>query len=158
RGHIYCVNGRGELITLDATSHKILKRVVVEPTKKHFFLNIAVDSKTGRAFITDPDLPNVLVVDVNSGKILHQIDVINSLAVLFNPLRSEIYVTHREAKRISIVDSNNYRVKNSITTYALPNSLALSSDGQQLFASIKQAKEEMENKQDYLLKINLGGL
>jgi YVTN family beta-propeller protein len=38
RGHIYCVNGRGELITLDATSHKILKRVVVEPTKKHFFL------------------------------------------------------------------------------------------------------------------------
>ncbi|WBL74017.1 YncE family protein [Serratia liquefaciens] len=158
RGHIYCVNGRGELITLDATSHKILKRVVVEPTKKHFFLNIALDSKTGRAFITDPDLPNVLVVDVNSGKILHQIDVINSLAVLFNPLRSEIYITHREAKRISIVDSNSYQVKNSITTQALPNSLALSSDGQQLFASIKQSKEEMEKKQDYLIKINLGGL
>ncbi|MFK3843325.1 YncE family protein [Serratia sp. NPDC087055] len=158
RGHLYCVNGSGELITLDTTSHKILKRVVVEPSKKHFFLNIGLDTKTGRAFITDPDLPNVLVVDIDSGKILHQIDVINSLAVLFNPIRSELYITHREAKRISIVDSNSYRVKNSITTRALPNSLALSSDGQQLFASIKQSKEEMEKKQDYLLKINLGGL
>nr|WP_278430772.1 YncE family protein [Serratia grimesii] len=158
RGHIYCVNGSGELITLDAASHKILKRQVVEPTKKHFFLNISLDTKTGRAFITDPDLPNVLVVDTNSGKILHQIDVINSLAVLFNPMRNEIYITHREAKRISIVDSNSYRVKNSIVTHALPNSLALSADGNQLFASIKQSKEEMEKKQDYLLKINLGGL
>ncbi|MGO2367625.1 MAG: YncE family protein [Serratia sp. (in: enterobacteria)] len=158
RGHLYCVNGSGELITLDTTSHKILKRVVVEPSKKHFFLNIGLDTKTGRAFITDPDLPNVLVVDIDSGKILHQIDVINALAVLFNPIRSELYITHREAKRISIVDSNSYRVKNSITTRALPNSLALSSDGQQLFASIKQSKEEMEKKQDYLLKINLGGL
>jgi len=158
RGLLYCVNGSGELITLDTTSHKILKRVVVEPSKKHFFLNIGLDTKTGRAFITDPDLPNVLVVDIDSGKILHQIDVINALAVLFNPIRSELYITHREAKRISIVDSNSYRVKNSITTRALPNSLALSSDGQQLFASIKQSKEEMEKKQDYLLKINLGGL
>ncbi|WP_265555445.1 YncE family protein [Serratia grimesii] len=158
RGHLYCVNGSGELITLDTTSHKILKRVVVEPSKKHFFLNIGLDTKTGRAFITDPDLPNVLVVDIDSGIILHQIDVINALAVLFNPIRSELYITHREAKRISIVDSNSYRVKNSITTRALPNSLALSSDGQQLFASIKQSKEEMEKKQDYLLKINLGGL
>lgn len=158
RGHIYCVNGGGELITLDATSHQILKRLVVEPTKKHFFLNISLDSKTGRAFLTDPDLPKVLVVDINSGKILHQIEVINSLAVLFNPARSEIYITHREAKRISIVDSNSYQVKNSIATHALPNSLALSADGNTLFASIKQSKEEMEKKQDYLLKINLGEL
>lgn len=157
-GRLYCVNGGGELITLDTASHKILKRVVVEPAKKHFFLNISLDSKTGRAFITDPDLPKVLVVDVKSGKILHQIDVINSLAVLFNPARNEIYISHREAKRISIVDSNSYQVKNSITTTALPNSLALSADGNTLFASIKQSKEEMEKKQDYLIKINLGGL
>ncbi|MNU04530.1 hypothetical protein D3C72_2489840 [compost metagenome] len=56
------------------------------------------------------------------------------------------------------MDSNSYQVKNSIATHALPNSLALSADGNTLFASIKQSKEEMEKKQDYLLKINLGEL
>lgn len=155
RNHIYLVNGDGEFITLDADNYEIRKRLTVEPEKKHFFLNISLDEKKGRAFITDPDLPGVLVVDVNSGKIVHRIDVINSLAVLFNPLRNEVYISHRNAKKISIVDSNSYHVKKSVITRLLPNSLALSHDGNNLYASIKQPKKEMSSRKDYIIKINL---
>lgn len=96
----------------------------------------------------------MLVVDVNSGKILHRIDVINSLAILFNPLRNEIYITHRNAKQVSIVDSNSYYVKTTIKTRLMPNSLSLSHDGENLYVSVKQEKE-MSTMKDYILKIEL---
>ncbi|MEF3039983.1 YncE family protein, partial [Klebsiella pneumoniae] len=153
--NIYLVNGDGEIINLDASSYEIKKRFVVEPEKKHFFLNVSLDEKNGRAFITDPDIPGVLVVDVNSGKILHRIDVINSLAILFNPLRNEIYITHRNAKQVSIVDSNSYYVKTTIKTRLMPNSLSLSHDGENLYVSVKQEKKEMSTMKDYILKIEL---
>lgn len=155
KGRVYAVNGIGELITLDASDNKIISRVKVEPQKKHFFLNIAVDNKNERAFITDPDLPDVLVVSLNDGKILHRIDVTNSLAVIYNAARHEIYITHRNAKLISIVDSKTYKVKSSISTTALPNSLALSPDGNTLYASVKQGEKEMLTQPDYILKVDL---
>jgi len=152
---LYAVNGWGELIATDTNTHKLVSRVRVEPGVKHFFLNLALDTKNGRAFITDPDLPNVLVVDLARGKILHRIDVINALAVAYNPTRDEIYITHRNARRISIVDATRYAVKSSINTQALPNSLALSPDGQALYVSVKQGEKEMGKKADYVIKVDL---
>lgn len=152
---LYVVNGRNELIVLDTTSHKIINRFSVEPAKKHFFLNIALDSKNNRAFLTDPDLANVLVVDINTGKVITPIKVINSLAVLYNEKRQEVYITHRNAKQVSIVDSNTYQVKHSIETNALPNSLALSPDANTLYVSIKQPEKMIGVKPDYVLKIDL---
>ncbi|WP_435954732.1 YncE family protein [Dryocola sp. BD626] len=155
KGRIYGVNGIGEVITLDASDYKVLSRVKVEPQKKHFFLNIALDTKNDRAFITDPDLPDVLVISLKDGKLIDRIKVINSLAVLFSPARGEIYITHRNAQLISIVDSETYKVKASIATAALPNSLALSPDGRTLYASVKQGEKDIGKKPDYVIKIDL---
>lgn len=158
KNRLYVVNGRNELIAVDTTTDKIVSRFTVEPEKKHFFLNIALDSKNNRAFLTDPDLPKVLVVDINTGRVLDHIDVTNSLAVLYNEKRSEVYVTHRNAKLISIIDSKTYQLKNSIATNAMPNSLALSSDGNVLYASIKQDEKVAKDRPDYVLKITLDKL
>ncbi|WP_151993161.1 7-bladed beta-propeller protein YncE [Buttiauxella massiliensis] len=155
KGRVYSVNGSGELITLDASDNKILSRVKVEPQKKHFFLNIALDNNKERAFITDPDLPDVLVVSLKDGKIIDRIKVINSLAVMYNSGRNEVYITHRNAQLISVVDGDTYKVKASIATSALPNSLALSADGHTLYASVKQGEKEIGKKPDYIIKVNL---
>lgn len=155
KGRVYSVNGSGELMTLDASDNKIISRFKIEPQKKHFFLNIAVDNKNERAFITDPDLPDVLVVSLKDGEIIHRIKVINSLAVMYNAGRNEVYITHRNAQLISIVDSETYILKASISTAALPNSLALSADGRTLYASVKQGEKEMGKKPDYIIKVNL---
>lgn len=73
KNRLYVVNGRNELITLDTTNHQIINRFTIEPDKKHFFLNIALDAKNNRAFLTDPDLADVLVVDLNTVRLLHQL-------------------------------------------------------------------------------------
>ena len=155
KNRLYVVNGRNELITLDTTNHQIINRFSIEPGKKHFFLNIALDAKNNRAFLTDPDLADVLVVDINTGKVIAPIKVINSLAVIYNEKRQEVYITHRNAKRISIVDSKTYQVKQSIETNALPNSLALSSDANTLYVSVKQPEKTAGVKPDYMLKIDI---
>ncbi|QBM21573.1 YncE family protein [Citrobacter arsenatis] len=155
KNRLYVVNGRNELITLDTTNHQIISRFSIEPGKKHFFLNIALDAKNNRAFLTDPDLADVLVVDINNGKVIAPIKVINSLAVMYNEKRQEVYITHRNAKRISIVDSKTYQVKQSIETTELPNSLALSADANTLYVSVKQPEKMTGAKPDYVLKIDL---
>ncbi|WP_404681023.1 7-bladed beta-propeller protein YncE [Raoultella terrigena] len=155
KNRLYVVNGRNGLIVIDTTSNKIIDRFTVAPDKKRFFLNIAVDAKNSRAFITDPDLPNVLVVDIGNGNVLSKIDVINSLAVIYNEKRQEVYITHRNAKLITIADSETGKVKQSIQTTALPNSLALSADANTLYVSIKQPEELIGKKPDYVMKIDL---
>lgn len=155
KGRVYAVNGIGELITINALDNNVLSAFKIDKEKKHFFLNIALDTQSERAFITDPDLPKVLVVSLKDGKVIHAIDVINSLAVLYSPQRNEIYITHRNAQLISVVDSKTYKVKASIPTAALPNSLALSPNGQTLYASVKQGEKEIGKKPDYIIKIDL---
>lgn len=155
KGLVYVINGSGELVTLNGKDNAIVSRHVIEGDKKHFFLNIALDSKNHRAFITDPDLPNILVVDTNTGKIIHSINNVNSLAVLYNAKRDEIYITHRNAKLVSIVDGTSYRLKSYIATTLLPNSLALAANGSELFVSLKQGEKEMSKLPDEVMKIDL---
>ncbi|MFI8415045.1 YncE family protein [Serratia sp. NPDC078593] len=136
---LYVTNGDGELVTIDTKTNTVLSRKKLDESKEHFFLNISLDTDTHRAFITDSKQAQVLVVDTRNGTILHKIDVPESLAVLFNPARNEVYVTHRKAGEVSIIDAKSYTLLRTVKTPTYPNSLALSTDGQTLYVSVKQA-------------------
>ncbi|WP_409429807.1 YncE family protein [Kosakonia sp.] len=152
--NVYVVNGKGELITLDGATLQLLSRVKVDPAEpKHYFLNIALNTAAGVGYIADTNTPDVLVVKLDSGELVQRIPTPNSIAVLYNAARDEVYVTHRNARQISIIDASSYRLKHTIKTTAMPNSLALSADTSTLYASVKQ--DEKETKADYVLKIDL---
>ncbi|MCU6663371.1 YncE family protein [Silvania hatchlandensis] len=151
---VYVVNGNGELITLDGKNAKLLARVKVDPAEpKHYFLNIALNTAKGVGYIADTNTRDVLVVQLDSGKLLQRIPSPNSVAVLYNAAREEVYVTHRNDRQISVIDANSNTLKHTIKTAAMPNSLALSADARTLYASVKQ--DEKDNKADYVLKIDL---
>lgn len=151
---VYVVNGNGELITLDGKNSKLLARVKVDPAEpKHYFLNIALNTAKGVGYIADTNTRDVLVVQLDSGKLLERIPSPNSVAVLYNAAREEVYVTHRNDRQISVIDANSNTLKHTIKTAAMPNSLALSADARTLYASVKQ--DEKDNKADYVLKIDL---
>ena len=135
---VYVTNGDGELVTLNARTNAIEKKQKIDGDKAHFFLNIALDTRGQRAFLTDSKQAQVLVVDLRTQQVIQRIDVPESLAVLFNPERDELYVTHRKAGEVSIIDASSYKVKRSVKTPGLPNSLALSADGKTLYVSVKQ--------------------
>ena len=154
---LYVTNADGELVTIDTQSNKVLSRKKLDESKEHFFLNISLDTATHRAFITDSKQPQVLVVDTRNGNILSKIDVPESLAVLFNPARNEVYVTHRQAGEVSVIDAKSYKVLNTIKTPTHPNSLALSPDGQTLYVSVKQAssREKEATAPDDVIRVAL---
>lgn len=135
---VYVTNGDGELLTINARTNAIEKKQKIDGDKEHFFLNIALDTRGQRAFLTDSKQAQVLVVDLRNQQVIQRIDVPESLAVLFNGDRDELYVTHRKAGEVSIIDASSYKVKRTVKTPALPNSLALSADGKVLYVSVKQ--------------------
>jgi len=135
---VYVTNGEGELVTINARTNAIEKKQKIDGDKAHFFLNLALDTGGQRAFLTDSKQAQVLVVDLRNQQVIQRIDVPESLAVLFNGDRDELYVTHRKAGEVSIIDASSYKVKRTVKTPALPNSLALSADGKVLYVSVKQ--------------------
>lgn len=151
---VYVVNGGGELITLDGKTAKLVSRVKVDPKEpKHYFLNIALNTAAGVGYIADTNTNDVLVVELASGKLLHRIPTPNSIAAIYNAARDEVYVTHRNARQISVIDAKSNSVKHTIKTAAMPNSLAISADSKTLYASVKQ--DEKAGGDDYVLKIDL---
>ncbi len=154
---LYVTNGDGELVTINTRLNAIEKRQKIDGDKDHFFLNIALDTKGQRLFLSDSKQPQVLVLDARTQQVIHKIEVPESLAVLFNADRNELYVTHRKAGEISIIDASTYKVKRTVKAPGLPNSLALSADGKVLFVSIKQpgTRKEPPKNPDSVLRITL---
>ena len=151
---VYAVTGKGELLTLDGKTSKVLSRVAVDPKEpKHYFLNIALNTAKNEGYIADTNTRDVLVVDLDSGKLLQRIPTPNSIAVMYNAARHEIYVTHRNDQQISVIDAKTYGVKHTIKTSAMPNSMVLSPDANTLYVSVKQ--DEKSDQADYVVKIDL---
>ncbi|QIU88849.1 YncE family protein [Yokenella regensburgei] len=155
---LYLTNGDGELVTIDTDSNKVLSRKkLLDDGKEHFFLNLSLDTEGHRAFITDSKQPEVLVVDIRDGKVLEKIAAPESLAVLFNPVRNEVYVTHRQAGKVSVIDAKSYKVVKTLDTPTHPNSLTLSADGKTLFVTVKQAssRQKEATQPDDVIRIAL---
>ncbi|ELU4393144.1 YncE family protein [Salmonella enterica] len=155
---LYTTNADGEFITIDTVSNKILSRKkLLDDGKEHFFINLSLDTAGHRAFITDSKAAEILVVDTRNGNILAKIAAPTSLAVLFNPMRNEAYVTHRQAGQVSVIDAKTYKVIKTFDTPTYPNSLALSADGKTLYVSVKQksTREQEATQPDDVIRIAL---
>lgn len=155
---LYTTNADGELLTIDTASNRILSRKKLQDDgKEHFYLNLSLDTAGQRAFITDSKQPEVLVVDLKNGTVTARIAAPESLAVLFNPARNEVYLTHREAGKVSVIDSKTYKVTKTFDTPVYPNSLALSGDGNTLYVTVKQksTRQQEATQPDDVIRIAL---
>lgn len=155
---LYVTNFDGELLTIDSEHNQVISRKKLQDDgKEHFYLNLSLDTVNHRAFVTDSQQPEVLVISLNDGKILHKIAVPESLAVLFNPQRNEIYVTHRQAGEVSVIDGKTYKVSKTFKTPEHPNSLALSAEGNILYVTVKQESpiEQEATQPDDVVRIAL---
>lgn len=155
---LYTTNADGEFITIDTATNKILSRKkLLDDGKEHFFINLSLDTAGHRAFVTDSKAAEVLVVDTRNGSVLAKIAAPESLAVLFNPARNEVYVTHRQAGKVSVIDAKRYSVVKTFDTPTFPNSLALSADGKTLYVSVKQksTREKEAAEPDDVIRIAL---
>ncbi|EKY3242847.1 YncE family protein [Cronobacter dublinensis] len=142
---LYTTNADGEFITIDTATNQVLSRKkLADDGKEHFFINLSLDAANHRAFVADSKQPQLRVVDTRTGEVTKVIDAPNALAVLFNPARNEVYLTHREAGSVSVIDAKSYAVTKTLKTPVHPNSLTFSPDGKTLFVTVKQASSRQQ--------------
>ena len=145
---LYITNGDNEFVTVDTKTNKVLSKVKIDNEGEHFYLNMSLDTAKHRAFVTDSKADDLLVLDTQNGKVLQKIALPASLAVLFNPARNEVYVTHRNAGKVSIINADSYKVLETLDMPTHPQSLALADDGQTLFVSVKQESSRQKEATD----------
>jgi WD40 repeat protein len=91
---------------------KLKQTFQLPSTVKGHFDHLAVDLERGRLFLTPEDFHAVLVVDLNSGKLLRQIEgVVKPHAVLFRADSNELYVTDGGDGSLKIFDAATYGLK-----------------------------------------------
>lgn len=158
---IYAANGGGEILVINPKTNRIEKRWKPLGDKEALLLNLAEDPATGRLFVTDNSkAKTTLVLDINTGKVLKNLDTGDTLAVKFNAKRNEIYLTQRESGKLLILDSNTYAVKKELSLPPHPNSLLLSADGQVLYVTVKQGfnKDHSTKGPDSIVRVPLAQL
>jgi len=155
---VYAANGSGEILVINPRSNRIEKRWKPLGDQPALLLNMAEDEATGRLFVTDNSkAKTTLVLDIHTGKLLKRLDVGDSLAVVFNSRRNEIYISQRESGNVLSLDATTYAVKQRWALPPNPNSLLLSADGQTLFVTVKQPfnKDHSTQGPDSVVRIAL---
>jgi YVTN family beta-propeller protein len=74
---------------------------------------VAFDAKRNRLYVASQGTDNLLIVDVASGKVLHDVPVgAGALNVAFEPVSGLAYVTNRGAGTVTVVDGDGAVVGN----------------------------------------------
>ena len=149
--------GQNEILAIDPDQGRIIRAFSTGDSagntpkeSKHFFINLALDAAGQRLFATDSNTGKLYVLDIASGAFVQQADTggQGALDVIYNPTRNEVVVSNRGVGRnapdgtgvVSILDGNNFAIKERFDLPVHPNSLALSPDGQTLYVTVKKAE------------------
>ncbi len=137
-GDLYAANGSGEILRIDPDSHRITQRFKPAGDTPAILLNMALDPGSNRLFVTDHSaLKTTLIVDADDGRKLGEVAGGDAMGIVLNAARRELYISHREQGRVSIVDLDSLEEKRSVRAGPNPNSLALSADGTALYVTVK---------------------
>jgi YVTN family beta-propeller protein len=143
--HRLITSGTAAYATVDTQSweqtslHQITPRFKPDDLRR-FLINTALDTTGARLFANQSNNnEGTLVFDMASGEILKTIPTGDTtVGIRFNPVRNEVYVASLGDGTVSVIDADSYQIKHTLRMDGLPNSLALSADGQSLFVSLKQ--------------------
>ncbi|PWF21865.1 YncE family protein [Corticimicrobacter populi] len=135
---LYAANGDGEVLVIDTRTHAIEQRWKPAGDAKALLLNLAFDDKTQRLYVTDhSQQKTTFVLDARDGSVITRLPVGDSMDILLNPTRNQLYIGHRDQGTVSILDATDYRELQTLHLPPNPNSLALDADGSHLYVTVK---------------------
>lgn len=138
-GDLYAANGDGEVLVIDTRTYEIKHRYKPAGEQEALLLNLALDPQSNRLYVTDHSkLKTTLILDAATGQKVGELpEAGDSMSIRFNPVRREIYVSHREQGTVTIWNADTLTRIRTIRAQPNPNSLALSTDSQSLFVTVK---------------------
>lgn len=138
-GDLYAANGSGEILRIDPERRRITHRFKPAGDTPALLLNMALDAEKSHIYVTDhSQLKTTLIVDAETGRKVGEIEGAgDSMGIVFNAARRELYITHRDQGTVTIVDADTHETKRTVRAGPNPNSLALAADGTALYVTVK---------------------
>jgi DNA-binding beta-propeller fold protein YncE len=134
---MYAGNGDGEVMVINTQTNQIEQRWKPAGNEQALLLNFALDAGRNVLYVTETKhQKTIFALDATTGELLRKLPVGDALDILYNPARDELYVTHREQGKVSILNGADYSVKASYDVKENPNSLLLGPDNQ-LYVTVK---------------------
>jgi YVTN family beta-propeller protein len=171
---LFVSNMQGQVHVLDS---RTLAREKVLEVQADQLLNLAFDRKKGVVVATDhgADGPNtvrqkfakleytlrgpgsrVAVIHPADGKVVHYIDTgKNPVAPLIDEQRHRLFVTNRGSGTVSVHDTRDYRLLQTVQLPSHPNSLALNPATGEVFVTIKNGEKDPKDGSESVARIAL---
>ncbi len=93
-------------------------------------INLVLDAKTNRLFVSHQSSGEVTVLDAASGKLLKTITAgKGALGINFNPQHNLVYVANRQDGTVTVINAATYDVVKTVNTGSMPNTVAIGRNG-----------------------------
>lgn len=150
-GKVYTVSLRSaEAAVIDGAAGKVEKVIPLQGTKGT--IGVAYDSAARHLLAVSQSSDNLLIVDVASGRVLHDVYVgAGALGVAYDPVHRLAYVASRAAGTVTVVDAQGKIVAN-LDGGTYPNHVA--ADGKGDVFLINKSRGEDDPKGDRITRIS----
>ena len=149
-GKLFTVSlSTGEAAVIDIASRKVDKVFKVEGALNA--IGVDYDAASKRLLVAAQDSDNLLIVDAESGKTLHDVKVgAGALNVAFEPVSKLVYVANREAGTVTVVDLDGKIVAN-LDVSPLANHVV--ADGKGAVYAVNKSRNPEDPSGDRITKI-----
>lgn len=128
RGKIYLTdagNMQGNIVVFNSDTKKLESTF---KTWSYCPLNIAIDGKNNRLFVSQSNDNNVTVIDGNTGNIIDKVYLgydASPIGLVYDENKNVLYTANRNKKEVAVIDAGTYKVLERIETKGLPNTISL---------------------------------
>jgi DNA-binding beta-propeller fold protein YncE len=128
RGKIYTTDSNtmeGNILVFDSEKNQLVNKF---KTWSYCPLNIAIDYKNNRLFVSQSNDNNVTVVDGNTGEIINKVYLgydTSPIGLVYDEKLNVVYTANRSKKEVAVIDAKEYKVIERIPTLGLPNTISL---------------------------------
>ncbi|WP_126973389.1 YncE family protein [Gynurincola endophyticus] len=128
KNRLYAINMQTDkVVSYDLKENKVIDSF---PAGSKGAINLVLDAKTDRLFVTNQGNGDVTVLDANNGKLLQTIVTgKGALGINFSPAKNWIYVANRGDGTVTIIDAATYKIVKTLETGSHPNTIALDKKG-----------------------------
>ncbi|MCE7042450.1 YncE family protein [Dyadobacter sp. CY312] len=138
----------GNILVFDSEKNELISKF---KTWSYCPLNIAIDYKNNRLFVSQSNDNNVTVVDGNTGEIINKIYLgydTSPIGLVYDEKLNVVYTANRNKKEIAVIDAKDYKVTERIPTGGLPNTISIDKATGAIYVTNKTGRnpeEKLEN-------------
>ncbi len=142
RGKIYQTDGdtmEGYVNVYDSKTKKLEKKY---KTWSYCPLNITVDTKGNRLFVSQSNDNNVTILDGKTGEIISKVYTgwdTSPIGLVYDEKNNLIFTANRNKKEVAVIDAGTYKILERVVTDGLPNTLTLDKTTGTVYVTNKKA-------------------